>query len=205
MALYTGRLALAEAFAAPLRSRRPDAVADGRRRRGGSPLGFCIRSTNRSPARAGARDLPVAFAPPVGKGRDLGHHTDLLRIDADCDRDCLRFTVRQQPPGFCHLGTRTCWGEDGGLGRWRGAWASARPSAPAGSYTARLFADPELLAAKLREEAAELAEAETRDAAIHEAADVLYFTLTALARHDIDLAEVERALARRALKVTRRS
>ena len=30
-------------------------------------------------------------------------------------------------------------------------------------------------------------------------------TLTALARHDIDLAEVERALDRRALKVTRRT
>ena len=91
------------------------------------------------------------------------------------------------------------------MARWPAAWPSARRRRPTGSYTARLFADPELLAAKLREEAAELAEAETRDAAIHEAADVLYFTLTALARHDIDLAEVERALARRALKVTRRS
>ena len=39
---------------------------------------------------------------------------------------------------------------------------------------------------------------------IHEAADVLYFTLATLARHGIDLAEVERALNRRALKVTRR-
>jgi phosphoribosyl-ATP pyrophosphohydrolase len=39
---------------------------------------------------------------------------------------------------------------------------------------------------------------------IHEAADVVYFTLATLARHDVDLAEVERSLARRALKVTRR-
>ena len=77
-------------------------------------------------------------------------------------------------------------------------------AAPTGSYTSRLFTDPELLAAKLREEASELAEAEQRAEVIHEAADVLYFTLATLARHDIDLAEVERALARRALKVTRR-
>ena len=50
------------------------------------------------------------------KGATSGATQELLRIDADCDRDCLRFTVRQQPPGFCHLGTRTCWGEDTGLG-----------------------------------------------------------------------------------------
>ena len=208
MALYTGRLGLAEAFAAPLRSDRPDGlwptvVVDER----GVALGFC-HSDLESLRAALERGQGVYHSRSRGlwiKGATSGATQDLLRIDADCDRDCLRFTVRQQPPGFCHLGTRTCWGEDGGLGALARRLGERKTSAPAGSYTARLFADPELLAAKLREEAAELAEAETRDAAIHEAADVLYFTLTALARHDIDLAEVERALARRALKVTRRS
>ena len=46
------------------------------------------------------------------KGATSGATQELLRIDADCDRDCLRFTVRQQPPGFCHLNTRTCWGAE---------------------------------------------------------------------------------------------
>jgi phosphoribosyl-ATP pyrophosphohydrolase len=138
------------------------------------------------------------------KGETSGATQELLRVDADCDRDCLRFTVRQQPPGFCHLNTRTCWGEDPGLGALARRLAERKISAPKGSYTARLFADPALLAAKLREEAGELAEAEARAAVIHEAADVVYFTLATLARHDVDLAEVERSLARRALKVTRR-
>jgi phosphoribosyl-AMP cyclohydrolase / phosphoribosyl-ATP pyrophosphohydrolase len=129
---------------------------------------------------------------------------ELLRVDADCDRDCLRFTVRQQPPGFCHRGTRTCWGPDQGLGALANRLAARREAAPSGSYTAKLFDDPALLGAKLREEAQELAEATARDDVIHEAADVLYFTLTALARHGVDLAEVEAALDRRALKVTRR-
>ena len=130
------------------------------------------------------------------KGASSGATQELLRIDADCDRDSLRFTVRQQPPGFCHRGTRTCFGADRGLGALARRLAERRSDAPAGSYTARLLADPALLGAKLREEAAELAAAEARDHVIHEAADVLYFTLAALARHGVDLAEVEAALDR---------
>jgi phosphoribosyl-ATP pyrophosphohydrolase len=138
------------------------------------------------------------------KGATSGAAQELLRVDADCDRDCLRFTVRQQPPGFCHLNTRTCWGEDGGLGALARRLAERKAAAPAGSYTAKLVADPALLGAKLREEANELAEAAERADVIHEAADVLYFTLATLARHDIDFSEIESALDRRALKVTRR-
>jgi phosphoribosyl-ATP pyrophosphohydrolase len=138
------------------------------------------------------------------KGATSGATQELLRIAADCDRDSLRFTVRQQAPGFCHLATRTCFGADQGLGALARRLAERKAEAPAGSYTARLLAEPALLGAKLREEAAELAEAEAREHVIHEAADVLYFTLTLLARHGIELAEVEAALDRRALKVTRR-
>ena len=32
------------------------------------------------------------------------------RVDLDCDRDALRFTVRQAGDGFCHTGSQTCWG-----------------------------------------------------------------------------------------------
>jgi phosphoribosyl-AMP cyclohydrolase / phosphoribosyl-ATP pyrophosphohydrolase len=207
MALYTGRLGLAEAFAAPLRSDRPNGlwptvVVDER----GVTLGLCYSDLEslraaleqgRGVYRSRARGLWV-------KGATSGATQELLRIDADCDRDCLRVTVRQQPPGFCHLSTRTCWGDEAGLGALARRLAERKASAPEGSYTARLLADPDLLAAKLREEAAELAEAADRAAAIHEAADVLYFTLATLARHDVDLAEVERVLDRRALRVTRR-
>ncbi len=207
MALYTGRLGLAEAFAAPLTSDRPDGlwptvVVDER----GIALGLCFSDLESLIAaleqgqgvyRSRSRGLWV-------KGETSGATQELLGIDADCDRDALRFTVRQQPPGFCHLNTRTCWGADRGLGALARRLAERKTAAPAGSYTARLFADPELLGAKLREEAAELAEATSRENAVHEAADVFYFTLSTLARHGIDLAEVEAALERRALKVTRR-
>lgn len=207
MALYTGRLGLAEAFAAPLRSDRPDGlwptvVVDER----GLALGLCY-SDLESLRAALEQGLGIYHSRARGlwiKGATSGATQALLRLDADCDRDCLRFTVRQQPPGFCHLSTRTCWGPEGGLGALAQRLADRKISAPRGSYTARLLADPALLGAKLREEAGELAEAEGRSEVIHEAADVLYFTLVTLARHGIDLAEVERALDRRGLKATRR-
>ena len=138
------------------------------------------------------------------KGETSGATQELLRIDLDCDRDGPRFVVRQHGPGFCHLDTRSCWGEDTGLGKLARTLAERREQAPEGSYTAKLFADPALLGAKLREEADELARAETRDEVVWEAADVLYFTLARLAAEGIELAEVEAHLDRRALKVTRR-
>ena len=207
MALYTGKLGLAEAFAAPLNSDRPDGlwptvVVDER----GVALGFC-HSDLQSLGAALERGEGVYHSRSRGlwiKGGTSGATQELLRVDADCDRDCLRFTGRQHPPGFCHRSTRTCWGEDNGLGALARRLAHRKISAPEGSYTAKLLADPALLAAKLREEAHELAAAEARADVIHEAADVLYFTLATLARHDIDLAEIERALDRRALKLTRR-
>jgi phosphoribosyl-ATP pyrophosphohydrolase/phosphoribosyl-AMP cyclohydrolase len=207
MALYKGELGLAEAFAAPLVSDRadglwPTVVVDER----GTALGM-VYSDLESLRAALERGQGIYHSRSRGlwvKGATSGAVQELVRIDADCDRDCLRFVVRQQPPGFCHRDTRTCWGPDHGLGELARRLAARRQAAPPGSYTARLFDDPALLGAKLREEAQELAEATERDHVIHEAADVLYFTLTHLARDGIDLAEVEAALDARALKVTRR-
>lgn len=207
MALYTGRLDLADAIMAPLVSDRPDGlwptvVVDER----GVALGL-VYSSRESVREAVRRRMGVYQSRSRGlwvKGETSGATQDLLRIDLDCDRDSPRFVVRQGGQGFCHLDTRTCWGGDAGLGRLERTLAARRAEAPAGSYTAKLFADPTMLGAKLREEAAELAEATGREHVVWEAADVLYFTLARLAAEGIDLAEVEAHLGRRALKVTRR-
>ena len=49
------------------------------------------------------------------KGLESGDAQDLLRVDLDCDRDALRFTVRQHGAGFCHTGDPHLLGR--GLGR----------------------------------------------------------------------------------------
>ena len=207
MALYTGQLGLAEAFTAPLKSDRPDGlwssvVTDER----GVALGFCF-SDLASVTAALERGVGAYHSRNRGlwiKGESSGATQELISIAADCDRDCLRFMVRQAGGGFCHLDQRTCWGEDQGVSRLIRRLEARRQDAPAGSYTARLFQDHALLGAKLREEAEELAIAPDRENAIDEAADVMFFTLTTLAARGIDLSEVEAVLDQRALKVTRR-
>jgi len=77
--------------------------------------------------------------------------------------------------------------------------------APVGSYTKRLFDDPDLLRHKLLEEAQELAEAREPDHIAAEAADLIYFALVACAKAGVTLADVEGHLDRRALKVRRRA
>jgi phosphoribosyl-AMP cyclohydrolase / phosphoribosyl-ATP pyrophosphohydrolase len=207
MALYTGRLSLADAICAPLSSDRPDGlwptiVSDER----GITLGLAYSDrasvakaveTRRGVYRSRKRGLWV-------KGESSGATQDLLRIDLDCDRDCLRFVVRQRGEGFCHRDTYTCFGPARGLAALERTLAERRQNAPHGSYSSRLFSDPALLASKLSEEARELNEATARDHTIAEAADVLYFALARLARDGIALSEVEAELDRRALKVSRR-
>lgn len=207
MAIYRGLLSLGDAFAAPLCSERADGliatvVCDESER----ALGFCWSSR---------RSLGVAIEEGVGayesrsrglwiKGARSGARQELLRIDVDCDRDAVRFIVRQNAPGFCHVGRRSCFGESSGVTRLEATLAARVGAAPHGSYAERLYRDPDLLRSKLSEEAAELAAASSRTSAVHEAADVLFFTMVALRKHGADFAEVEAELDRRALKLTRR-
>ena len=115
MALYSGRLGLSEGFAAPLVSDRPDGlwptvVVDER----GVALGLCW-SNAASLEQAIETGTGVYWSRKRGlwrKGETSGCVQTLLRVDVDCDRDALRFTVRQSGAGFCHLETRSCWGSD---------------------------------------------------------------------------------------------
>ena len=67
-----------------------------------------------------------------------------------------------------------------------------------------MLRDEALLAAKLIEEAAELASAEDRDSVVAEAADLAYFLMVKLEQAGVGLDEVDRELDRRELRQTRR-
>jgi len=133
-------------------------------------------------------------------------HQDLIAVRYDCDGDALRFTVIQNgdPPAFCHLMTRTCWGQNRGIHKLESMLIDRKKSAPHGSYTARLFADSSLLQKKLLEEVQELVEAQEPDHIAAEAADVLYFMMTRCVAGGVGLREIEHHLDKRSLKITRR-
>ncbi|KAF2273460.1 tri-functional histidine biosynthesis protein [Westerdykella ornata] len=138
------------------------------------------------------------------KGESSGDIQELVSISLDCDNDCLRFVVRQKGRGFCHLATSTCFGDYTGLSRLQQTLQSRKASAPEGSYTARLFNDPQLLRAKILEEATELCDANTKEEIAFEAADLLYFALTKCVAAGVSLEDVERNLDAKSIKVKRR-
>ncbi|EGC44260.1 histidinol dehydrogenase [Histoplasma capsulatum var. duboisii H88] len=138
------------------------------------------------------------------KGQSSGDTQELVRIDFDCDSDCLLFVVKQKGKGFCHLGTATCFGQYRGLSRLQKTLQARKKDAPPGSYTARLFKDPKLVQAKIMEEAEELCNATSPEDIAFEAADLLYFALTKCVAAGVTLEDVERNIDLKTLKVKRR-
>lgn len=208
MALYTNTLDLADAIAAPLTSDRPDGlwptvVTDEDQHALG--LAYSSPESLREAVRTRRGIYHSRKRGLWAKGESSGDTQELLRIDLDCDADALRFVVRQSGRGFCHKGTTTCWGPLSGLPSLAARLLHQSRTAPPGSYTARLLADPALLRAKLLEEAHELAQASTPDHAAEEAADLLYFAMVTMLAQGTSLTDVARVLDRRARKITRRS
>jgi phosphoribosyl-ATP pyrophosphohydrolase/phosphoribosyl-AMP cyclohydrolase len=209
MALYTNRLSLGEAVAAPLRASPPPGpmwptvVCDEL----GRTLGL-VWSTRQSLERAVAERRGIYWSRSRAalwvKGETSGNTQELLRVDLDCDRDALRFTVRQHGVGFCHRETPSCWPDRFDLGVLERVIQARRDEPVPESGTARLLTDAALLGAKLREEAVELAGAGTAAEAVHETADLFYMGLVALVRTGGSLADVVAELERRHGAVGRR-
>ncbi len=208
MALYTGRLPLGEAVTAPLSKALdgdvwPTVVCD----EWGHALGL-VWSTRESLARAITERKGIYWSRSRQavweKGATSGNTQELVRVDLDCDRDALRFTVRQRGAGFCHLERRFCWPSGFDLDDLVRTITERATRPEPGSGTVKLLRDHGLLAAKLREEAEELGRASDRVEVVHETADVLYLALVALVRGGGSLAEVVAELSRRRGAVTRR-
>ena len=210
MALYRGTLELADAFTAPLRSERadglwPTVVADDR----GVALGLAWSSTE-SVRTAIDEGRGVYHSRARGlwrKGETSGAAQSLLRIDPDCDRDALRFTVTQRGDGFCHRGDWTCFGSAEGLRALEHLVGERMASPVEGSLTSRLLAgtdDGRFLRGKLIEEAGEVGEARGRQRVTEEAADLVYFLTVAMRREGASWTDVEREIDRRRKQLSRR-
>ena len=145
------------------------------------------------------------------KGATSGNILNVRELRIDCDGDALLALVDPAGPA-CHTGERTCFYRaiDGSepalvpheaLPSLQRTFAERAVSAPEGSWTAKLLADPKLAGEKVEEEAEEVVRAareETDDRVDNEAADLIYHLLAVLKGRDRTLSDVaEVLLARR--------
>ncbi|KAF9818307.1 hypothetical protein IEO21_02822 [Rhodonia placenta] len=203
---------VADAFLSPISSDRPDGLIPtvvSSHAEGGRSLGL-VYSSAQSISASIATGKGVYQSRKHGlwrKGETSGATQDVISIRLDCDSDSLEFSVIQHGAGFCHLDRSSCFGETEttSLFALEKTLQSRLSSAPEGSYTRRLFDDPDLLRAKIMEEADELCRAQTKEEIAFEAADLLYFALTRCVAAGVSIADIERSLDRKAKKVTRRA
>ena len=203
------KLNVVDAFLAPVTSDRPDGLFPtvvSSWPQGGKTLGL-VYSSAESVKESILTGRGVYQSRKHGlwkKGETSGAVQDLIRIAVDCDADSLEFSVIQHGAGFCHLDRASCFGHLTGLAALEETLMARLESAPEKSYTRRLFNDPELLRAKIMEEADELCTAVGKEQIAFEAADLIYFVLTRCVAGGVNFVDIEQSLDKKAKKVTRR-
>ncbi|EOR00439.1 Histidine biosynthesis trifunctional protein [Wallemia ichthyophaga EXF-994] len=208
-ATSSSKLNITNAFLAPITTDRPDGLFStivSSYLHGGKSLGLCYSSKEsiEESVRTGRGVYQSRKHGLWRKGETSGAIQDVVKIDLDCDSDCLNFEVIQHGAGFCHLDTPTCFGQLSGLAALEETLVSRHRSAPEGSYTKRLFNDETLLRSKIMEEADELCAAKSQEDVAFEAADLIYFALTRCVSKGVNLADIGHALDKKAAKVSRR-
>jgi phosphoribosyl-ATP pyrophosphohydrolase/phosphoribosyl-AMP cyclohydrolase len=202
MALYTGKVKLAQAFIAGLS-----------RERSGGLIPVIAQSTAGEVLMLGfANQEALAKTFETGlltfwsrsrkqlwtKGETSGNTLKLVRIRADCDRDTILATVEPAGP-VCHTGGWNCFtseaGEKSSLERLYRIIGERFAAPTPGSYTATL--DPLRVREKVSEEAAELVAACGHDEQVWECADLLYFMSVLMYQGKVTWGEVLRELDRR--------
>jgi phosphoribosyl-ATP pyrophosphohydrolase/phosphoribosyl-AMP cyclohydrolase len=213
MALYTGKISLAEAFICSLNWEKGEIPASHNaltplppallpviaQSSDGQVLmtGFTDKTALSETFRRGklcfhSRTRNVLWM----KGEHSGNTLTLQRLRSDCDRDALLAVV--EPAGaVCHTGAWSCFSLERAYTwqRLQAVIADRFRNPSPGSYTATL--DDELVREKVREEAGELCEAETHAEIVWEAADLLYFTTALITRAGVTVEEVLNELDRR--------
>jgi phosphoribosyl-ATP pyrophosphohydrolase/phosphoribosyl-AMP cyclohydrolase len=139
------------------------------------------------------------------KGATSGNTQAVRALRWDCDADALLALVEPAGPA-CHTGARTCF-HNGELeppaphealpGLERTIAERQATGDTAGSYTAKLLADPAFCGEKVQEEAEEVARAareESDERVASEAADLLYHLEVLLAARGLRLADAQEVL-----------
>jgi phosphoribosyl-ATP pyrophosphohydrolase/phosphoribosyl-AMP cyclohydrolase len=206
MALYTGKINLADAFIASLNWKKSQPPIPHF-----SLLPLIVQSPGGQVLMTGFTDNEalaetfkrgnVCFHSRTRnklwmKGENSGNVLKLIRLRTDCDRDALLATAQPAGP-VCHTGAWSCFANNRDYtGPFLQDIIAERFRNPApGSYNATL--DDDLVREKVLEEAKELCEAKNREEIIWEAADLLYFSTVLMTRAGVTVQEILDELDRR--------
>ncbi|QTQ12758.1 bifunctional phosphoribosyl-AMP cyclohydrolase/phosphoribosyl-ATP diphosphatase HisIE [Treponema parvum] len=202
MALYTGKIALKDAFISCL---------DWQKTKGLVPviaqdvhgavlmLGYANKEAFEKTFKTGkltfwSRTRRVLWT----KGENSGHYLELVKLRADCDRDTVLATVVPHG-GVCHTGSWSCFtsapDEPSTMERLYATIAERFADPSPGSYTATL--NDKRVREKIEEEAEELCEAQTKDEIVWETSDLLYFVSVLMNKSGITWQDVYDELDKR--------
>ena len=201
MALYTGKVDLKEAFVECLDFEKSPLIPVIAQSVNGEVLmqGFANAEAVRKSFDCGRLTFWSRSRNELWtKGDTSGNVLQVVRMRADCDRDCILATVLPTGPA-CHTGSWTCFSsavdEKSSMGRLYNVIADRFANPKPGSYTATL--DAKRVREKVEEEAEELCEAEGKDEVIWEAADLLYFVNVLMYKEGVSWKDVYDELDRR--------
>lgn len=200
MALYTGKINLADAFAESL-NWKTELLPVITQNYSGEVLmvGYCNKDSIKKTFDIGkmcyfSRSRNKLWI----KGETSQNFQNLIRLRTDCDHDAILALVKQENFA-CHTGSFSCFGDRKFSFYELHEVLKERLQNPSPkSYTASLTDD--MLAEKILEEAQEVVEARERGHIIWEAADVMYFLTVLLAKQGIEIDEVLAELSRRRKK-----
>lgn len=201
MALYTGKVDLKEAFVECLDFEKSPLIPVIAQSVNGEVLmqGFANAEAVRKSFDCGRLTFWSRSRNELWtKGDTSGNVLQVVRMRADCDRDCILATVLPTGPA-CHTGSWTCFtsavDEKSSMGRLYNVIADRFANPKPGSYTATL--DNKRVREKVEEEAEELCEAEGKEEVIWEAADLLYFVNVLMYKEGVSWKDVYDELDRR--------
>lgn len=194
MALYTGKVSLAEGFIECLDWDKLDLMPVVAQSDTGEVLmlGYANKEAFAKTFECGnltfwSRSRNVLWT----KGETSGNTLNVVKLRVDCDRDTVLATVVPSGPS-CHTGAWTCFktvsDKDYSLPYLSSIIADRFENPKPGSYTATLNA--ERVREKILEEAEELTEAEDKADVIWECADLLYFVTVLMHREGVSWQDV---------------
>ena len=201
MALYTGKVDLKEAFVECLDFEKSPLIPVIAQSVNGEVLmqGFANAEAVRKSFDCGRLTFWSRSRNELWtKGDTSGNVLQVVKMRADCDRDCVLATVLPTGPA-CHTGSWTCFSsavdEKSSMGRLYNVIADRFANPKPGSYTATL--DAKRVREKVEEEAEELCEAEGKEEVIWEVADLLYFVNVLMYKEGVSWKDVYDELDRR--------